>query len=301
MKKSLIIVVFTLLFLVACGDDKKEETNEKEQQNQEEKQKNEENSNDNHSQKDDNQNERTDNSSEIDDKNEENEDSDKENNVAAECTPESMKTLGGYGCSRRTDESEYRNFTVECGCSAFKIEKVTTEDQVSGFSGKCLDENEESIETECSVSFFGYNKDLFKDSLVGKEISIISEDVSEGLMQVLKHKNGILIAVSNGNIWPSKLVSDIAAEQKVLPTCENVCEILEEPYFDYVYYPPVEFKIGENNPVLVGNGEAVVADGYEYYVSKSKILSPDDPDHLFFNEELGMEFNFIILNRDALQ
>ena len=230
------------------------------------------------------------------------------------CTQESKETLGGEGCRYRTSEDPTRRIGVSCGSGSFKVDNVSCDEgNICVISGKVILENGELGEGSCSLEFENYDRELVDEFPLGSEILVSFNGEPMGISEVARLKDGTLLAALKNGTWLSKDAPEISAEQKIIPTCENVCvetnrEWMEEPYYDYVYYPPVEFKIGENEPVLVSNGQVVVSGGYEYYVYGSETISPDDPDHKLYHEEesempdpnYGI-FDFIILNRNALK
>ena len=230
------------------------------------------------------------------------------------CTQESKETLGGEGCRCRISEDPTRRFGVSCGSGSFKVDNVSCDDgNICVISGKVILENGELGEGSCSLEFENYGRELFDEFPLGSEILVSFNGEPMGISEVARLKDGTLLAALKSGAWLNGDAPEITAEQKIIHTCENVCietnrEWMKEPYYDYVYYPPVEFKIGENEPVLVSNGQVVVSEGYEYYVYGSETISPDDPDHKLYHEEesempdpnYGI-FDFIILNRNALK
>ena len=298
MKKRLIFALVAVLFLFAACGDKKENGQEQEPgktdsdivENQETA---DEDSSDSEPTGDADENQET-----ID------EDASQDNLI---CTQESKETLGGEGCRYRIKDDPTRHVEIYCGCDSFKVDNVACDDE-----NKCVLSGE-CGEGRCSIEFRDYDKELFDAFPLEREIFTKFRNEPTGVCSVARLKDGTLLAAVKNGTWISELAPEIKADLKIIPTCENVCvetneSWMDEPYYDYVYYPPVEFTIGENAPVLVSNGQVMVSEGYEYYVYGSETISPDDPDHkLYHREESEMPdpnygiFNFVIVNTDALK
>jgi len=307
MKKSLLLALVAAFFLfVACGD-KKENGQEQEPgktdsdivENQETEDEDSANTEPTGNAK------QTDGDSEnIENQDVSDEDVNQDNLI---CTQESKETLGGEGCRYRIKDDPTRHVEIYCGCDSFKVDNVACDDE-----NKCVLSGE-CGEGRCSIEFRDYDKELFDAFPFEREIFTKFRNEPTGVCTVARLKDGTLLAAVKNGTWVSKLAPEISAGQKIIPTCENVCietneSWMDEPYYDYVYYPPVEFTIGENAPVLVSNGQVVVSEGYEYYVYGSETISPDDPDHkLYHNEDTEMPdpnygiFDFVIVNTNALK
>ena len=310
MKKSLILLtvtVFAVFAFVACGSKKDAETENTDGDSDESQVTADEDSD---GDSDESQIASDEESDEDQDVSDDETPANPENLV---CTQESKETLGGEGCRYQTSEDPTRRLEMHCGGS-FKVDNVSCDEgNICVISGTAIMENGELGEGSCSLEFVNYDRELFDEFPLGSEIVVSFNGEPQGISEVARLKDGTLLAALKSGAWLSGDAPEISAEQKIIPTCENVCietneEWMEEPYYDYVYYPPVEFKIGENEPVLVSNGQVVVSEGYEYYVYGSETISPDDPDHkLYHNEDTEMPdpnygiFNFVILNRNALK
>ncbi|HPS31372.1 MAG TPA: hypothetical protein PLZ43_14020 [bacterium] len=226
------------------------------------------------------------------------------------------------------ESSKYKTgetFTVE------KLEFSTYQekDNVS-LKGKCVtgcDEND-----WCGAGFVGFDKSLFKQSLVGKELviwwiegfygDVYGEYMSRDV-RVVRHKDGTLIAASgtgivnedgehewDDKVWPSKLVPEIKAEQKVLSTCESFCvkfqsgedgKPLGDWQYDHIIAPPVEITVEGKTPVIVKNGEVIRSEGYEYFVRDSVRVTEEDSDGYILSYGKKYKFDFFVVNTEALK
>ncbi|HPM47772.1 MAG TPA: hypothetical protein PL056_11935 [bacterium] len=187
-------------------------------------------------------------------------------------------------------------------------------------------------ENKCALTFKNYDRSLFKDSLIGKEWvlyliegfygSVYGEYVSRDV-QVIRHKDGTLIAASgtgivnedgehewDDKVWPSKLVPEIKAEQKVLSTCESFCvkfqsgedgKPLGDWQYDHIIAPPVEITVEGKTPVIVKNGEVIRSEGYEYFVRDSVRVTEEDSDGYILSYGKKYKFDFFIVNTEALK
>lgn len=307
MKKSLLLALVAALFLFAACGDKKENGQEQEpERTDSDIPENQENADEDSANTDPTGNaEQTDGDSEnIENQETIDEDASQDNLI---CTQESKETLGGEGCRYRIKDDPTRHVEINCGCDSFKVDNVTCDDE-----NKCVLSGE-CGEGRCSIEFRDYDKEFFEAFPLEREIVAKFCFEPTGTCSVARLKDGTLLAAVKNGTWISELAPEIKADLKIIPTCENVCvetneSWMDEPYYDYVYYPPVEFTIGENAPVLVSNGQVVDSEGYEYYVYGSKTISPDDPDHkLYHREESEMPdpnygiFDFVIVNTNALK
>ncbi len=226
------------------------------------------------------------------------------------------------------ESSNYKTgetFTVE------KLEFSTYQekDNVS-LKGKCIDGCDEN--DWCGAGFVGFDKSLFKQSLVGKELviwriegfygDVYGEYMSRDI-QVVRHKDGTLIAASgtgivnedgeyewDDKVWPSKLVPEIKAEQKVLSTCESFCvkfqsgedgKPLGDWQYDHIIAPPVEITVEGKTPVIVKNGEVIRSEGYEYFVRDSIRVTEEDSDGYILSYGKKYKFDFFVVNVEALK
>lgn len=190
----------------------------------------------------------------------------------------------------------------------FKIDEIMVLDNSLALAGECGKEH------KCSVTFTYYDRSLFKDSLIGKEITVYAFDGYSSVFYVVRHKNGELIAVANlGNeFWPSELAPEVKVEQdsSILSECEPICiksnldscgELLPETNYDIVIHPPLEIKVEGKSSVVVRNGEVVRSEGYEYFVRSSSRAHENDPDGELLWSGTKYIFDFFILNTDALK
>ena len=178
-------------------------------------------------------------------------------------------------------------------------------------------------EKKCGITFKNYDRSLFKDSLIGKEVTVYYKESYFGGLVVVKHKDGTIIAVMGVNIfcesndqgktdglWPSSLVPQITIKQEVLSTCEPFCVKYQrgedhEPLGDWVVdslvAPPLKITVEGKDPVIVSNGEVVTSEGYEYFVRNSVRASEDDEDGKYLNLGVEYKFDFFIVNTEALR
>ncbi|HSW61032.1 MAG TPA: hypothetical protein VLJ60_09545 [bacterium] len=184
---------------------------------------------------------------------------------------------------------------------------------------------------KCGVTFKNYDRDLFKDSLVGKELvlyliegfygDVYGEYMSRDV-QIVRHKDGTLIAVSgvgivnedgendwDEKVWPSSLVPEVKIEQKVLSECESFCvkyQNVEDGQtdqwrIDNFFAPPLEITVKGKSPVVVRNGEVIKSEGYEYFVRNSLHTAKEDSDGYIFKYGKRYKFDFFIVNTEALK
>jgi hypothetical protein len=183
--------------------------------------------------------------------------------------------------------------------------------------GECGKEN------KCGITFKNYDRSLFKDSLIGKEVTVYYKESYFGGLVVVKHKDGTIIAVKGVNIfcesndqgktdglWPSSLVPQITIKQEVLSTCEPFCikyqrgedhEPLGDWVVDSLVAPPLKITVEGKDPVIVSNGEVVTSEGYEYFVRNSVRATEDDEDGKYSNPGVEYTFDFFIVNTEALK
>lgn len=337
MKKSLIFVLLIFAF-IACGD-------KKESQKEDETEHNEADSNiENQEVSDSEQNDED--SEIIDDSGTTDDDSDRsEIEIKEGCISFSGNYygLGGEGCSYTVNGGEqhrepFLSHECESDCGdydyagncyvRFKVKEI---DQVSDnvrIKGICLDKEGMETDKEAVLSYPKYSSDpQIPDTLIGVEIRSLSISYPTGQFDALKTDRGELIFVYAGGLWDWEIVqnfiANLKAEQKIIPTCESVCLMSpfynngeecnyepcdEEPYYDYVYFPPVEFTFKGKEPVLVNMGDVVESEGCEYYLFYSKMVAPEDPDQEFYSNPdaempagISSEMQFYIFNINALK
>ena len=240
--------------------------------------------------------------------------------------------LGGEFCPyQKSDEFVKRRVEISRSTTegfTLKIDEILFLDD----RGEVIPRGECGQTNKCGITFRNYDKTLFQNSLIGKEVVLYSKEgfygsVSGEVMKrgvyVSRHKDGTLISASgigivnedgekegDVKVWPSVLVPEIKIEQKVLPGCEKVCQVttetpaeypLDEPYYDQLIFPPLEFKIDGKQPVVVRNGEVIRSEGYEYFVRRSTRIHPDDPDQIIYELGKKYQFDFFIVNTEALK
>jgi hypothetical protein len=245
---------------------------------------------------------------------------------------EDIYGLGGESCPFQ-EKSDFVKRKIETSRASIEGLSFTIDELLF------LEEGNEAIprgdcgqEKKCGITFKNYDKDLFKDSLIGKEIVLywqegfygtVNNEVMRRGVYVSRHKDGTLISVAaigiadeesdregDVSVWPSELIPEIQVDQKVLSSCEEVCYQINEdtggfpldvPYYDYLIFPPLEFKVEGKDPVVVRNGEVIRSEGYEYFVRESKRVHQDDPDQIIFDLGKKYRFDFFILNTEALR
>lgn len=323
MKKSLILlIVFAAFAFVACGSDKKDTTNEDETKPENS---NTENTEEQETTDEDTQNAETSDIAETDADFENLNDSEPENNdadnarveIREECRGDRIGS-GGEGCNGVSypENTEFRSPVVFHTCpwhciddySAncyydFVVKEIKQDSDYVQIRGKCLNNNGNETEKEATFSYKKYEGDIpLPDSLVGTEMHgfEIMYDLT-GEFNMLRNGEGEIIYINNGGLWWDSGVRaaahEFTAEQKIISTCESVCLMYDydvdcdetscdkEPYYDYVYYPPIEFTFEGHEPVLVTIGEVVESENCEYYLYFSKTVAPEDPDHEFYSRE----------------
>lgn len=185
---------------------------------------------------------------------------------------------------------------------------------------------------KCGITFKNYDRTLFKDSLIDKEIILYWKEGFYGDVygeyvprdvQVVRHKDGTLIGVSgigivnedsehewDDKVWPSELVPEVKVEQKILPSCESFCVKFQssadgEPLGDWQYddlvAPPLEITVTGKKPVVVRNGEVIRSEGYEYFARDSVRATENDSDGSYFIYGKKYKFDFFIVNTEALK
>lgn len=181
---------------------------------------------------------------------------------------------------------------------------------------------------ECGLSLRFYDKNLVKDSIVGKELVFYAKEGFYGSengeyefrdVYVVRHKDGTLIAVkgigivnessgenSDARVWPSALVPELQVNQKLDLQCESFCvetPIRREDFSstDVFIAPPLEIKFSDKSAVVVRNGEVIRLEGYEYFVRESIKAAPEDPDGFVYDLGKKYRFDFFILNTEALK
>lgn len=260
--------------------------------------------------------------------NDENDDfvSDSDESQEVDCF-ENVYGLGGESCPFLNKDDLVKRYVETMYASYEGVSFIVDEimQLENGNSYETIPRGECGREYKCGISFGNYDSALFKDSLIGKEITVFlkkgfygstSGDYMPRDVYVTRHKDGTIISVygigivneSNENewddkVWPSELAPEVKAEQKVLSECEKVCQIIpsEEPYYDQLIFPPIEFQIDGKEPVVVRSGEVVRSEGYEYFVKRSIRVHPDDSDQIIYNIGKKYQFDFYILNTEALK
>jgi hypothetical protein len=191
-------------------------------------------------------------------------------------------------------------------------------------------EQENSTEEHVwSISFSGYDSSIFDpDALIGRKWRLFLVDGFYGSIHadgisrefiVIKEDSGRLIAVSakrvvnedhendwDVKIWPSKLVPDITSEvlhpENCVPfQCREIKDgMYDDIYRDVLVAPPVKFN-RNGKSVIVKNGEEKKLDGYIYTISDNMKIHEKDPDKMIFDTGKKYQYNFQILNTEALK
>ena len=331
MRKSLIFVLLIFAF-IACGD-------KKESRKGDETDRGDTNGDiENQEMSDSEQNDED--SGIIDDSGETDDDSDRsETEIKEGCISFSGNYygLGGEGCSYTVNGGEQHRepfLSHECkpDCGdydyagncyvSFKVKEIDQASDNVRIKGTCLDKDGRETDKEATLSYPKYSNDpQIPETLIGIEIRSLSISYPTGQFYALKTGRGELIFVHAGGLWhweiAQNFIPDLKAEQKIIPTCESVCLMSEtcnyepcdeEPYYDYVYFPPVEFTFEGKEPVLVKMGDVVESEGCEYYLFSSKMVAPEDPDQEFYSnpsaempDGISSEMQFYIFNINALK
>ena len=310
MKKSLIFV-FVIFAVIACGKESQKEdgtdrgdtSGDIENQEMSDSEQNDEDS------------------EIIDDSGTTDEDSDRnETEIKEGCISVSGNYygLGGEGCSYTVNGGEQHrepSLSHECkpDCGdydysgncyvSFKVKELDQASDNVRIKGICLDKEGMETDKEAVLSYPKYSTDpQIPETLIGVEIRSLSISYPTGQFYALKTGRGELIFVHAGGLWhweiAQNFIPNLKAEQKIVPTCESVCLMSpfynngkecnyepcdEEPYYDYVYFPPIEFTFEGKEPVLVSMGDVVESEGCEYYVFSSKVVTPEDSDQQFYS------------------
>ena len=191
-------------------------------------------------------------------------------------------------------------------------------------------EKENSIEEHVwSVAFSGYDSSIFDpNALIGKKWklflvegfygSIHAEGISRELI-VIKEDSGRFIAASgmgivneddendwDVKIWPSKLLPDITSEvlhpENCAPfQCREISDgMYDDIYRDVLVAPPVKF-MRNGKSITVRNGEEKELEGYIYTISNNMKVHEKDPDKMIFDTGKKYQYDFQILNTEALK
>lgn len=262
---------------------------------------------------------------------EDNESSD-ESFICFDATDFYINGAGSESCPYQNDvdriKREFSSGSATAEGFVLKIDEIMIREE----DNEVIPRGECGKENKCGITFRGYDRSLFKDSLIGKEWvlyliegfygSVYGEYVSRDV-QVIRHKDGTLIAASgtgivnedgehewDDKVWPSKLVPEIKAEQKVLSTCESFCvkfqsgedgKPLGDWQYDHIIAPPVEITVEGKTPVIVKNGEVIRSEGYEYFVRDSIRVTEEDSDGYILSYGKKYKFDFFIVNTEALK
>jgi len=192
-------------------------------------------------------------------------------------------------------------------------------------------EQENSTEEHVwSISFSGYDSSIFDpDALIGRKWrlfyvhgfygSVHAEGISRELL-VIKEDAGQIVAASaqgvvnedNENdwdvkIWPSKLIPDITSEVLHPENCVPFqCRELRQAMYDVVYpdvlvAPPVKFNRKGKSVTVKNDGKEKELDGYIYTISSNMKVHEKDPDKMIFDTGKQYQYDFQILNTEALK
>ena len=330
-----LILIFAIVF-ISCENDKKEEQYDDAWQNSVDNSENEEV---------DKEIGNDENSAVVDESDMTDYDVDEKTEIKEGCVNSSgaYYGLGGEGCSYMVNGGQqHREFYLSHECEpdcgdydyagncyvSFKVKEIDQMSDNVRIKGICLDKEGMETDKEATLSYPKYNTDpLIPETLIGVEIRSLSISYPTGQFDALKTGRGELIFVHDGGLWDWEIVQDfipnLNAEQKIIPTCESVCLMSpfynngkecnyepcdEEPYYDYVYFPPIEFTFEGKEPVLVNMGDVVESEGCEYYVFSSRTVAPEDSDQQFYSNPdaempagISSEMQFYIFNINALK
>jgi len=225
-------------------------------------------------------------------------------NPEKSCTMTIESIEGGefetYQSASMIEESDYNVFV--------KNQKYT---DISGSAKgyKCWDSD------NYTIRFSGYNKILFNESLIGKDVTFHTAWSYRGGAKVVAvaHEDGTWIVLNNVPADSLGLKPTTTIFRSGMLSCTTLC-VLGMGYNgndirNYTVQPPVEFRIdGVEDYVLTRNGESLVSGDYEYYSDFSVDIADEDPDGKFTVEadydplpSSSGQFYFSILNIGALK
>ncbi|HRZ79132.1 MAG TPA: hypothetical protein P5044_03905 [bacterium] len=192
------------------------------------------------------------------------------------------------------------------------------------------DEKNGDKENVWTITFSGYDSSLFdSNALIGRKWqlflvegfygSVHADGIGRTLI-VIKEGAGQIVAASalgvvnedNENdwdrkIWPSKLVPDITSEVLHPENCASFqCREIRQAMYDVVYpdvlvAPPVKFNRNGKSVIVKNDGEEKKLDGYIYTISDNMKVHEKDPDQMIFDTGKKYQYNFQILNTEALK
>jgi len=192
------------------------------------------------------------------------------------------------------------------------------------------DEKDGDKENVWTIVFSGYDFSLFNpDGLVGRKWrmfyvlgfygSIHADGIGRELV-VIKEDSGRFIAADakavvnedNENewdrkIWPSKLVPDITSEVLHPENCAPfMCREIKDGMYDDIYRdvlvaPPVKFNRNGKSVIVKNDGKEKELDGYIYTISGNVKIHEKDPDKMLHDTGKQYQYDFQILNTEALK
>jgi len=192
------------------------------------------------------------------------------------------------------------------------------------------DEKNGDKENVWTISFSGYDSSIFDpDALIGRKWrlfyvegfygSIHADGIGRELI-VIKEDSGKFIAAyakavvneDNENdwdrkIWPSKLVPDITSEVLHPENCAPfMCREIKDGMYDDIYRdvlvaPPVKFNRNGKSVIVKNDGKEKELDGYIYTISANMKVHEKDPDKMIFDTGKKYQYDFQILNTEALK
>jgi len=196
--------------------------------------------------------------------------------------------------------------------------------------GRCVEENKTENEDDCSVTFYGYDFSIFdSNSLIGRKWrlfyvegfygSVHADGISRELIVIKEDSVRFVAAYAKGvvnedhendwdvKVWPSKLIPDITSEVLHPENCVPFqCREIRQAMYDIVYTdvmvaPPVKFNRNGKSVTVKNDGKEKELDGYIYTISANMKVHEKDPDKMIFDTGKQYQYDFQILNTEALK
>lgn len=192
------------------------------------------------------------------------------------------------------------------------------------------DEKDGDKKNVWTIAFSGYDSSVFNpDALIGRKWllfyvegfygSIHADGIGRSLA-VIKEDSGQIVAIyAKGvvnedhendwdvKIWPSKLVPDITSEvlhpENCVPfQCREIADgMYDDIYRDVLVAPPVKFNRKGKSVIVKNDGKEKELDGYIYTISANMKVHEKDPDKMLHDTGKQYQYDFQILNTEALK
>ena len=196
--------------------------------------------------------------------------------------------------------------------------------------GRCVEENETENEDDCSATFYGYDFSLFNfDALIDRKWrmfhvegfygSIHADGIGRYLVVIKEDSGRFIAAYAKGvvnedhendwdvKVWPSELVPDITSEvlhpENCVPfQCREIKDgMYDDVYRDVLVAPPVKFNRKGKSVTVKNDGKEKELDGYIYTISTNVKVHEKDPDKMLHDTGKQYQYDFQILNTEALK